>query len=65
MHALPGLVRLRAVGDRWHALIAGEAAMMEPQVQVLLGTPAAWCTALPLEDLFIELTAGTSAERAA
>jgi hypothetical protein len=34
-------------------------------VQALLGTPAAWCTSLPLEDLFIELTAGTSAERAA
>jgi ABC-2 type transport system ATP-binding protein len=65
MHALPGLVRLRAVGDRWHALITGEAAMMEPQVQAILGTPAAWCTALPLEDLFIEVTAGTSAERAA
>lgn len=65
LRSLPDVMRIRVVGDRWHAVITGEASAMESAVQAHLGTPAAWTTSLSLEDLFIELTAGTEKERAA
>jgi ABC-2 type transport system ATP-binding protein len=61
MGALPGCLRVRAVGAEWHAVYEDVPEQVERMLREALGTDAVYCTSVPLEELFIELLGGERA----
>jgi len=57
LRAQVGVLHLRLVGQEWHAIVDGEPLATELRFRAALGTMDLQASALPLEELFIEMVA--------
>ena len=55
LRAIDGVRNVRAVGHDWHVVVAQDARAAEARLRGALGTVQVHCTALPLEEFFIEM----------
>lgn len=62
---LPQCLRVRAVGDAFHAVFNGDAYVVRGQLRDTLGAADARCERVPLEELFVELVGGDRTVRSA
>jgi ABC-2 type transport system ATP-binding protein len=58
IHALPGCLHCRPVRDSWHAIMKGTPEETIRNIERTFNIDGIRCVRLPLEELFIEMTAG-------
>lgn len=58
IYALPGFLHCRPVQDSWHALLEGAPEETSRNIERACNLDSVRCVRLPLEELFIEMTAG-------
>jgi len=58
MEGIPGLLRVRPVGENWHAILEHATPEARQLVQEKLGGNGVRCAPLSLEDLFVEMVGG-------
>jgi ABC-2 type transport system ATP-binding protein len=58
----PGCLRVRPVFDYWHAVFQGAPEAVTEQLHASLGFKGVQCVRVPLEELFVELVGGKTAE---
>ncbi len=61
---LPQCLRVRTVGNAFHAVFRGQPDMVRWQLRDALGVADARCERVPLEELFVELVGGERLEKA-
>ena len=61
---LPQCLRVRTVGNAFHAVFHGQPELMQWQLRDTLGVADARCERVPLEELFVELVGGERQEKA-